>query len=57
MDMLSIDHVNNDGAAERRRLGSSEAGSQLYYRLRREGFPEGYVCLCFNHGKNTRLVL
>lgn len=42
---LTIDHVNNDGAKERKYLSSS----QLYIYLIRNGFPrDRYQLLCFN---------
>lgn len=43
--VLQIDHVNNNGAEERRRLGS---GHKFYRHLRREGWPSGYQTLCAN---------
>lgn len=43
---LSIDHLNNNGAEEKRRLGG--AGLTTYYWLRRNNFPEGYQTLCMN---------
>lgn len=48
---LSIDHVNNDGAEQRKRL--KKAGASLYKWLSDEGFPPGYAVLCMNcnHGK------
>lgn len=42
---LCIDHVNNDGA-EQRRAGID--GVQLHRWLKKNGFPEGYQVLCFN---------
>lgn len=42
---LTIDHPNGDGRKHRTVTG---AGSAFYQWLRREGFPEGYVVLCFN---------
>jgi hypothetical protein len=45
-DMLSIDHVNNDGAADRRK---GRAGTNLYTYLISHEYPIGYQTLCFNH--------
>lgn len=47
---LQIDHINNDGAADRRRLtGGNRGGSEaVYYYLRDHGWPEGYQTLCAN---------
>lgn len=47
---LSLDHVNNDGAEERRRITS---GTNMWYHARKEGYPDRYQVLCFNcnHGR------
>ncbi len=45
-EFLTIDHVNNDGAAHRRQVGG---GTKFYKWLVRQGFPKGdYQLLCFN---------
>lgn len=44
---LSIDHIDGDGASERRRLGYKSV-SYLYWWLRKQGYPEGYQTLCMN---------
>lgn len=46
-DMLSLDHINNDGANHRKRLSAN--GSGLYHWLKKNGFPQGFQTLCFNH--------
>lgn len=43
---LSIDHVNNNGAAERRSVGYGGLG--FYSLLKSRGFPDGYQTLCMN---------
>ena len=43
---LTLDHVNNDGA-EQRKLGQ-RTGIALYYNLRKKGYPRGYQTLCMN---------
>jgi hypothetical protein len=48
---LTLDHVNNDGAAHRRALNKGRnitGGGNVYYDLRRRGFPEGFQVLCYN---------
>jgi hypothetical protein len=46
---LTIDHVNNDGAAHRKALGGSRGGLGTYMWLRRNGYPkEGFQLLCRN---------
>ena len=47
LDMLSLDHINNDGAEERRNGRGSGRG--LYTKLKKAGFPEGFQTLCQNH--------
>ena len=44
-DMLTIDHINNDGNKRRKIEGR---GSALYKWLIRNSFPEGFQVLCFN---------
>lgn len=41
---LAIDHVNNNGAAERREMG----GATMLRRIRKANFPPEYQLLCFN---------
>ena len=45
---LSIDHIENNGAAERRAGLYKGAGSAFYAWLRKEKFPPGYQVLCMN---------
>jgi len=42
---LTIDHINNDGAEHRKKLGSA---AHVYNWLIRNNFPEGYQVLCYN---------
>ena len=46
-DILTIDHVNNDGNDHRRQVGT---GSAFYSWLRKQGFPQDgrFQVLCFN---------
>ncbi len=54
--MLTIDHVNEDGAEHRRKLGEGKSyvtgrsglGDYLYRDLRDRGFPPGFQVLCYN---------
>ncbi len=52
---LTIDHINNDGANHRRKIGGKRtmAGLPFYMWLIRNNFPEGLQVLCMNcqHGK------
>jgi len=48
--MLTIDHVNNDGAEHRKKIsgGAKNVGSRLYQWLITNKFPPGFQVLCFN---------
>jgi hypothetical protein len=45
---LSIDHVHNDGAQERKAGLYSGSGTAFYIWLRKNKFPPGYQVLCMN---------
>jgi hypothetical protein len=46
-EFLTIDHINNDGAEHRRRIGGK--GTKIYKYLIEHDFPkDGYRLLCFN---------
>jgi len=47
LDMLTLDHVKNDGA-DHRREGFS-GGAVACSWLKRHGYPKGYQTLCANH--------
>lgn len=44
--MLSLDHVDQNGAADRKENGKS--GTGFYLRLRKLGYPPGFRVLCRN---------
>lgn len=44
-EFLTLDHMNNDGAAERRLWGN---GVGVFRHIVQEDFPIGYQVLCFN---------
>jgi len=46
MVFLCLDHINNNGAEHRRRLGNR--GSGIYSTLKRQGYPPGFQVLCHN---------
>jgi hypothetical protein len=54
-DMLSLDHINNDGA-EDRKSGFEGCGAGLYRKVEREGYPEGFQTLCHNHQWKKELM-
>jgi len=45
---LSIDHIDNNGAEERKSGLYSGSGYSFYRWLRKTGFPSGYQVLCMN---------
>jgi len=54
-DMLTIDHMDNSGAADRRK-GQQYTGTQFYSILRSKGYPEGFQTLCHNHQWKKEMV-
>lgn len=44
LGFLTIDHILNNGAEERKRI----KGNYLYYWLRKHNYPKGYQVLCYN---------
>ena len=44
--LLTIDHINNDGAMHRKILGKSNI--QLYHWLKKNNFPSNFQTLCYN---------
>ena len=49
LDILTLDHILNNGCQERKLRPWAGKGHHLYSRLRRAGYPEGYQTLCANH--------
>ena len=48
-DVLTIDHINNDGAEHRKAFGGRVFGGRaLYNWLVKNDYPEGFQVLCFN---------
>lgn len=48
-DFLTIDHIYNNGAEDRKGKAKGwNRGSYLYRRLMKENFPEGFQLLCWN---------
>ena len=54
-NFLSLDHIANNGAAERKELGYSGTGHAFYRRLKKLGFPSGYQVLCMNCNFGKRM--
>jgi hypothetical protein len=47
IDVLTIDHIDQQGAAHKRALKLASGGN-TYRWLRDNGYPEGFRLLCFN---------
>lgn len=45
-EMLSIDHIDNNGSVERKKV--RRTGHLIYKHLKKFHFPKGYQTLCFN---------
>ena len=56
VDMLSLDHIENNGAEERKRTGIL-GGYNLYVRLKAKDFPPGFQTLCCNHQMKKAILL
>lgn|ERR1035437_1799955 len=56
IDMLSLDHVNNDGAEHRRKVGKNKTGEKMYRLVKQENFPEYFQTLCMNHQTKKKLL-
>ena len=55
VDMLSLDHIENDGAEHRRESGNN-GGHKMYRMLRQQGYPDGFQTLCMNHQTKKELL-
>lgn len=55
IDMLNLDHVNDDGAEDRKQC-SGAGGMNLCIRLRKQGYPSGYQTLCANHNWKKEIM-
>lgn len=61
IDVLCLDHIDNDGATERKRLSISSrgnrAGCTTYAALKKEGYPPGLQVLCANCNLKKEIML
>ena len=44
-EFLTIEHINQDGAEHRRKIGGSR---MMHSWLKKNNYPDGYTILCFN---------
>ncbi len=49
VDMLTIDHIDDNGRKHRSTLSGNGTGEIIYRWLIKNGFPSGYQVLCWNH--------
>jgi hypothetical protein len=59
IDVLTIDHINSNGAVERRQLkslGARKGGWNFYVWLEKHNYPSGYQVLCMNCQWKKRYV-
>lgn len=54
IDMLSLDHINNDGAESKRSGG--QTGIAGYRIVKRNNYPDGYQTLCHNHQMKKEIM-
>jgi len=55
VDLLSIDHINDDGHVHRKE-NRNNAGHIFYLWLKNNMFPTGYQTLCYNHQWKKELM-
>jgi len=49
IDILTIDHVNDNGAEHRREIGLAGRGGYPFYQwLKNNSYPDGFQVLCYN---------
>ncbi len=53
IEFLGIDHINNNGAEERKQIGL--IGADFYAWLIKQGYPEGYQVMCHNCNQGRQI--
>lgn len=58
IDMLTLDHIANNGAEHRRSYSKTGrgGGTALYLMLEKQGYPPGYQTLCANHNLKKHIL-
>jgi hypothetical protein len=57
LSVLTIDHINGDGAKHRREIGFYRTGGYKFYQwLKKNSHPSGFQTLCFNCQFRKRAV-
>src|SRR5208282_4341497 len=57
IDMLTLDHVANDGNTHLGVNGKRLAGLPLYRWVKKRGYPEGFQTMCANHQLKKAIML
>jgi hypothetical protein len=55
IDMLSLDHIKDDGNTHWQKTGAKYGGGALYTWARKNGWPKVLQTLCFNHQFKKRM--
>ena len=55
IDMLSLDHINDDGAAHRKKVGG-KSGVLMYDWAMKNNYPKMFRIICWNHNIKKQLV-
>lgn len=53
IDMLCLDHINDDGATHRKKLGNNKYW--MYEWLMKHDYPDGLQVLCFNCNRKKQV--
>jgi hypothetical protein len=58
LGVLTIDHVNGEGAEHRRELFGNNTGGgyKMYQWLKKKSYPEGFQVLCYNCQYRKRMI-
>ena len=56
IDMLSLDHINDDGHKDLQRNGKRIGGISFYRHIKNQGFPTGLQTLFMNHQAKKELL-
>jgi hypothetical protein len=53
IDILCLDHVNNDGNIHRKALGGT---MRVYQWIRKHNYPSGFQVLCYNCNNKKKVL-
>lgn len=56
IDMLSLDHLNDDGSTHRKKIVSNGTGIFIYEWAIRNNYPKIFQVLCYNHNMKKHLL-